>query len=202
MNIIFCRHAETIYNIEDKFQGASDSNLTARGIAQAESLNQYLLKHFQVKNFLISPAERVQKTFEILSRGMDVNVKAILQLQECCYGDWEEKVRSELDPEVLKSREQNKYTFVHPGSYKGIPGESYEQQYDRVKPILDGLDQYEGDLVIVGHRGTMMCIMKYYRQLTDQEAGSIKDPHNQIVIIDREHGVNCFDIDTVTNETL
>src|SRR5690606_21870364 len=111
MSLIFCRHGQTVYNLEDKFQGVSDSPLTQSGIDQANRLNDYLVKNFNVKKFLISPLPRVIQTYEIVSAGLNAEVEELEILREVSYGSWEEKRREELDQDLLKERSKKRFTF-------------------------------------------------------------------------------------------
>ena len=39
------RHGQTVFNLKGRIQGASDSPLTALGVAQAQSAKEYFEKH-------------------------------------------------------------------------------------------------------------------------------------------------------------
>ena len=124
MSLIFCRHGQTVYNTEDRFQGLCDSPLTLEGIDQAKRLNQFLIKNFNVKRFIISPLHRVVDSYEYASQGLNAEVESRDDLKEVCYGEWEEKVRTEIDPSILEKRSEHRFRFVHPGEFQGHKGES------------------------------------------------------------------------------
>lgn len=186
MNVIFCRHGETQYNLEDKFQGVCDSPLTTKGIEQAQAINKVFREVFHVEKFLRSPLPRAQQTAAIMSYGITTDVQVLQDLRELCYGEWEEKKREDISPTLLEERSKDRFNFVHPGRYKEMLGESYHLQYQRLLPLFKKLESMQGgkDIVIVSHHGVMISVLKYFQNLSDQEAGQIKNPNDQIVVID------------------
>lgn len=183
MAIIICRHGETYYNLEDRFQGISNSPLTPKGIKQAEKLNIFLKKYFEVKVFYLSPAMRVIQTFEIANK--DINAKHLIdyRLREVSYGDWETKSRNEIDRKLLEEREKNRYEFTHPGQYNGIKGESYLDVFERVKPLFHKLDQVHDDVCIISHHGVILAAYKFYFQKSNLDLNKLRISNDEIIVV-------------------
>ena len=66
MRLYLVRHGETVWNFENRIQGASDVPLNDRGREQAESLAIKLQK-IQFFKILSSPLERAFETAKIIS---------------------------------------------------------------------------------------------------------------------------------------
>lgn len=188
MKLIFCRHGQTEFNLADKFQGVSDSPLTNEGIEKAKLINKFIKSNFQISDFYLSPAPRVKQTYDIVSENITANLYYDDRLKEVCYGDWEEKRREDLDQNLLKIREKDRFNFIHPGIYKGVKGESYMQQFLRLKPFLDEITSKIDlkDKVIISHHGIMISILKYFNFLKDEDLNSARIANNKIIIVEIE----------------
>jgi broad specificity phosphatase PhoE len=66
--ILLVRHAETEWNLQRRYQGQSDSPLTATGVAQAHAIGRLLgaLPEAQSARIISSPLGRAQGTAEII----------------------------------------------------------------------------------------------------------------------------------------
>lgn len=175
MKIFFFRHGETIFNTEDKFQGIANSPLSEKGIKQAEKISEIVHSN-KVRKFYLSPALRVIQTYEIASQNMLCEKEIDPRLRECCYGDWDGQPRSEILPETLEIRSKSRFTFIHPGEYQGIKGESYAMVYERVLPFLESLTstQANDDICVISHNGVMMAILKFFLKKENEEMNQIR----------------------------
>jgi probable phosphoglycerate mutase len=189
MKLIFCRHGETLANLEDKFQGVSDTELTEKGKNQAHRLNTYLKTLPQVDKFIISPFPRVISTYKIASEGIDAEVMQEEAIREMSYGDFETKPRHEIDKSVLEEREKDRFNYSHPGHHNNIPGDSYATLYKRIASFLDDLTEETNNdktIVLISHQGVLVCVRKYFLGLSDKDAGSLRVPNNEIFIVTKE----------------
>jgi len=189
MKLIFCRHGETLANLEDKFQGVSDTELTEKGKDQARRLNELLKKLPQIDKFIISPFPRVISTYKIASEGIDAKVTQEEAIREMSYGDFETKPRHKIDKSVLEEREKNRFNFSHPGHHNNILGDSYATLYKRISSFLDNLivkTNTDETIVLISHQGVMVCVRKYFLGLSDKEAGSLRVPNNEVFIVTKE----------------
>ena len=64
MKLLVVRHGEIQFNVEHRYLGALDPELTAKGIAQATALHSALPVHLDA--IVCSPLRRAQQTAEIL----------------------------------------------------------------------------------------------------------------------------------------
>ncbi len=199
MNIIFCRHGETEYNLLGKYQGLSDSPLTKKGEMQARHIGKFLKDNYSVQRLIISPLPRVKATTDIINKYIHAEVIVVPELIERSMGEWEGRNDEEIGkPELVKQREKNRFHFIMEGSYNGVPSESYAQVYDRIKVFLENeIVQYyttNGDLVVVSHHGIQLAVAKYYLHLSDEEASKLHMQNNMVGILDSD---NIFRIETI-----
>lgn len=184
MAVIFCRHGETHFNLDDKFQGVSNSPLTQKGIDQAKTLGKFLVENFQIKKFYLSPAMRVIQTYEIVNENIHAANTIDYRLREVCYGDWEAKKRSEVNSDLLKLRESQRFTFKHPGEYDGIQGESYSEVYNRVKPLLEKIIKNNEDICVIAHHGILIATIKFLSNKNDEEMNSLRIANDEVIVFD------------------
>ncbi len=98
-DLLICRHGETEWNVEGRFQGALDSPLTVQGRAQAENQRNILSLLTTIPDRVFSsPLKRVLDTAEIALRGRDVDIKRDARLCEIDMGDWSGKRREDVLP--------------------------------------------------------------------------------------------------------
>ncbi|KXK07450.1 MAG: Alpha-ribazole phosphatase [Microgenomates bacterium OLB22] len=189
--LIFSRHGQTEHNVADIFQGICDSPLTARGKEQAKLLNTFLKNHTRGQHFVVyrSPLPRVLHTTNLATDGLDCNINEIDALREVCYGDWEGLHKSDIDPDLFARRENERFTFVHPGSHKGVPGESYKHLYERLLPHIQKWEKRMDDeeIVVIAHGGVMTCALKYFSEPGDQSAETKRVANNEILLIERKN---------------
>lgn len=181
--IYFSRHGETIFNKEGRLQGISDSPLTDVGIEQAKFLKEFSMEK-GITRCVSSPLPRVVETAKIV--GIPYSLEN--RLREICYGSWEEKCKSELRKlDLCKEREREKFTFKHPGQFKGIEGESYEDLFNRLKVFMAYLSEVEAEsnLLVLSHLGVLRCVYKYFNNLTNEEAGKLEFLNNTILVLDK-----------------
>ena len=183
--LIFCRHGETILNKENRLQGLSDSPLTEKGIQYAHSLGSFFAK-LDLQKIYLSPLPRVVQTFGIANKSINFSAAIIsAELKEMCYGEWEGLSKDELKKHpVWKKRNEDRFNFVHPGSYEGIKGESYHDLFVRLTHFFRELSHKDttNDTVVVSHLGVMRCAVKFYLHLSDLETGALEIPNSDVLL--------------------
>ena len=93
MNLIFVRHGQSVWNLENKFTGWVDVGLSERGVREAEEAGRTLLSYkFIPEVCATSFLRRSKSTAEIILNKMkeevdfDIEIKDIWQLNERHYG--------------------------------------------------------------------------------------------------------------------
>ncbi len=183
MAIVICRHGQTVYNKEDRFQGVSNSPLTDKGVEQTKKLRDFIEKSFDIKLFYISPAPRVLQTFKILNTNLQKPAIIDYRLQEVCYGSWEGKHRNDIEKTLLEQREKNRFKFKHPGTYQGRKGGSYQELYCTVKPLFMEIENSRQDICIIAHHGIMIAAYKYFFKPENDALNELRISNNQVIVI-------------------
>lgn len=187
--LIFARHGETVYNKEHRFQGRSDSPLTEHGIKQAVAVGAEL-KKYNPSFFYISPLPRVFSTYTHMQSN-NTPYQIVSDLAETCYGEWEEKRKDEIaELPAWIIRQKDRFNFVHPGEWHGIPGESYKQLYERLIPFFNKLHNLDerACCVILGHIGVMIAAKKFYEGHTDTDASKTMISNSTIFKVEKIDG--------------
>jgi XTP/dITP diphosphohydrolase len=100
---LLVRHAESVWNAAERWQGQADPPLSERGAAQAEALARKLAGT-RVDALLCSDLRRAQETAQILGRALGLDPRPDPRLRELDVGRWAGLTRSEilaLDPDLL-----------------------------------------------------------------------------------------------------
>ncbi len=153
------RHGETDWNLEGRWQGATDVPLNDRGRDQARDLAERLRYH-PIGAVGASDLSRARETGEIIAQMLSVPfVGAHAGLRERSYGVLEGRTREEsmaLHPEVWKDH-------VH-GTLLEAPGaEPHATVASRMHETLESLTLAHADdkraLVVVTHGGSMRVFL-------------------------------------------
>ncbi len=162
MIIYLIRHGETTANVEKRFAGVSDVELTEKGVGQAVLAGEKL-KDIQFDAFYSSTLKRAHETAKIIAKHQSVNVVALETLKEMNFGIWEGKKLSEIkeqDGELLNQWFVDFETFVVP------EGESVKEMFERVtmayKTIIEpyALDS-DTKIAIVAHGGVIQSLLSF-----------------------------------------
>ena len=157
--IILLRHGQTIWNVEGRYQGQLNSNLTALGKEQALKNALKISKFIGTDSlnneensfkFFSSPLGRAKETTFIICDTLGLDRKSIIfdsNIQEVNYGIFEGKSKAFCKSEYAKEfqdREANKWSYVLEG------GESYEMVTKRIHLWLDSIKS-EKLVILVEH---------------------------------------------------
>ena len=187
--LILIRHGETDWNIDGRYQGQADPPLNRRGLAQSrEVANQ--LGELGLDCLYSSPLRRAYQTAEIVSKTLEVPLYIEPRLMEIHQGDWQERLRSEIErkyPEVFRQWQTAPWTVTPPG------GESLSQVQNRVYTALDEIltrhkDQCVG---LVTHRIPITLIRLRYQDFAPDTVRSlsmeIPNTYWEEIVIDGAH---------------
>ncbi len=86
--VILVRHGETEWNVQGRYQGRSETDLSARGRDQADRLAGRLAE-VRIDSIFSSPLRRTMATAEAVARGRALRVVPVPELIEIGHGEWE-----------------------------------------------------------------------------------------------------------------
>ena len=162
MEIYFVRHGQTIWNVEKRFQGLSDSPLTELGITQAKLLGEKL-KDIKFDKFYSTSLKRAYDTANYIKGNREQEVEIFDDFVEISMGDMEGIQQEEfkkLYPEQVKNFFFNQLEY-DPSSFGG---ESFLEVRERVAKGLDKFIDLNKDyerVLVVSHGATLKTLLHY-----------------------------------------
>jgi len=151
--IVLWRHGQTAWNIERRFQGSLDIELTDTGVAQAHRAAR-LLAGLRPDAIIASDLKRVMATAAELATVTGLTVDHYAGLRETYAGDWQG-----LTHEEIIERFGEQYAAWKRGEpVRRGGGELESEVADRAAPVvLDAAEKLPdgGTLVVVSHGGTI-----------------------------------------------
>jgi 2,3-bisphosphoglycerate-dependent phosphoglycerate mutase len=182
------RHAETFDNCRGIFSGWRDSNLTQKGLEQAQKVAEQL-KYYQIDFAFTSHLKRARKTLEhVLKFHPSIPVYVDDRIIERCYGVLQGRSKKRLEHE-----NPGLYAMIHRGYEIPPPkGESLKMVESRVLSFLKQLNawlvQTPGNVVISCHGNSMRPIRKVFENLSLAQMLQLENPHDLALIYDLQLG--------------
>jgi len=163
MTILYLtRHGQTEWNLQARFQGHMGSPLTEKGINNAKNLSDKL-KEVEFSKIYSSPQKRAYDTAEIIKRDKDIEIITDDRLKEMNFGEWEG-----VKAEKIKKNHSQMFDNLwnNPLDYSIESGESYQDVYDRVIPVIEEIkNKYDdNDKVLLVAHGIVLAIIMMYIQ--------------------------------------
>lgn len=152
--LLLLRHGETEWNRAARFQGAADSPLTERGVAQAEGLGRLLAASGVARgshDVFVSPQPRARETARIALGPLGLEAGLDDRLVEIGMGRWTGLTRLEVAAGWPGPEEEAVLAF-----YARCPnGERLEDVAGRARAVLEGLRR---PTVLVTHGITLRLL--------------------------------------------
>ena len=167
--LYFTRHGETVWNVENKICGMTDSPLTPRGQQQAQELGEAVRRSgAPIDRILYSPLSRAADTAKAIADATGVPAQCEPLLREQCFGRYEGTPRDGAEFQISKTHFADRYSG----------GESMMQLAQRIYNLLDRLRADTGTTyLLVAHNGIARVVESYFRDMTNEEyaAAGIKN---------------------------
>ena len=168
-SIYFARHGETVWNVENKICGRTDSPLTEKGRQQARELGQKVKESgVHIDEILYSPLSRAADTAKAVAAATGLPARCEPRLREQCFGKYEGTPRDGAEFRISKTHFADRYDG----------GESMMQLAQRIYNLLDELRQDENKTyLLVAHNGIARVVESYFHDMTNEEysAAGIKN---------------------------
>ena len=168
-SIYFARHGETVWNVENKICGMTDSPLTEKGRQQARELGQKVKESgVHIDAILYSPLSRAADTAKAVAAATGLPARCEPRLREQCCGKYEGTPRDGAEFRISKTHFADRYDG----------GECMMQLAQRIYNLLDELRQDENKTyLLVAHNGIARVVESYFHDMTNEEysAAGIKN---------------------------
>lgn len=150
MQVVMVRHGESLWNVERRYQGQTDSGLTPRGREQAALAAQLLLDEMgPLETVWSSDLPRARDTAQAYADLTGATVIEDARLREIDVGDWEgrrvEEIAEEF-PEVISA-------FREGQDPPRGGGETFAELRARVAEFLDELSGRDQERALVFSHG-------------------------------------------------
>ena len=159
--IYFVRHGETVWNVENKICGMTDSPLTENGRAQARQTGALVhASGLHIDEILYSPLSRAADTAKAIAAATGIPAREEPRLREQCFGKYEGTPRDGAEFKVSKTHFADRYDG----------GESMLQLAQRLYNLLDELKADENKTyLLVAHNGIARVVQSYFYDMTNEE---------------------------------
>ena len=148
LRIILVRHGETKWNIEGRYQGQEDTELSERGVTQGHMLAEGL-RDIPIDRCISSPLQRSYMTASFCAELHGLTVSTDARLEEINHGDWEGRLADEIQakyPVEFAQWHKTPEVVTMPGQ----GGENLEAVRRRVRAAFDEYaERYDGETVLV-----------------------------------------------------
>ena len=215
-HLILVRHGQSVWNLENKFTGWVDVELSKNGREEASKAGK-LIKNLKIDfgMFYTSYLKRANETLNIILKEINVENNQVVkawELNERHYGNLtglnkdemkkklsEEKVHQlrrswDIPPEKL-----DKDSPYHPLNniiYKDIPKnlipdtESLKDTYDRVIPYYKTyiMENIKNNVLISAHGNSIRALCKFLFNLDNKDISKLEIPTGNPLILKFENG--------------
>ena len=184
------RHGESEANIQKRYTGITDVDLSNKGKVQAEAAGKRLASE-KISGVYSSPLKRARETAEIICRETNFNESKIIImdcLMEVNFGLFENMTWNEIESDY---KEESEKWILSGHKYKFPKGEGYE---DIIKRIAMFIDHVPDNSLIVTHFGVVQSILIYLGIANDMNLWNFTISNGDIMAINNktiaEHWVN------------
>lgn len=186
--VIFIRHGQTEWNVNGRYQGQSDVQLTAAGKEQAAKLAE----HFPVKEIdavYASDLNRAMVTAEAVAGRFGLSVQAEPAFREISFGEWEGLTYEQI---VAKWPEAMGNFLQHPDILEIPGGETFPAVQKRAVARLEELvAKHEGQTIaIVAHGAVLRTLLTAALHMPLQYLWSIRQFNTAVNIVRYDAGAS------------
>tara|TARA_B100001146_G_scaffold5612_3_gene4982 strand:+ start:18296 stop:19036 length:741 start_codon:yes stop_codon:yes gene_type:complete len=229
MKLILLRHGESQWNLENRFTGWKDVDLTEDGINEAKfSAQQLLKKNITIDTLHTSLLLRSTNTAKIIADIISFNkenIKYDWRLNERHYGALEGLNKSEtaakygeeqvhiwrrsydISPPLLQEDDDRHPRFNK--KFKNIDGklpkgESLKNVIDRLNPFwkqyIDHIKKNTGNHLIIAHSNSLRAIIKILDKLSDEAIISVNIPTGVPLVYTLDKNLNVINKEYLMDE--
>lgn len=155
MRLFIVRHGQTSWNVLGRAQGHTDIGLNETGRDQANQVAQQFTDT-GIGGLLSSDLSRAIDTARPISEVSGVPIIVRKELRERKFGEWEGKNFAEYTQWVqeIARKENLPVTEIRPEG-----GESFQDVWRRLDPIVAEIDGTSQNLAVVSHGGTCSMLL-------------------------------------------
>ena len=180
-HLYLIRHGETFYNLENRIGG--DSELTEKGLSQAEGLAEYFSNKELPLIFTSEKRRTIQTAEPIKAMQKKCTIIPLAEFNEINSGICESMSYKEIRekyPYIYSERKTDKYHYAYP---KGEGYASMKERIDRGINKVMYLSNSSGNIMIIGHRATNRMILSHFLFRREEDVPYIYIPQDKFYYI-------------------
>lgn len=186
VKLFLIRHGQTRWNLEGRYQGDRDIELTAAGIRQAELAAAYLSR-VSFAGVYASPLMRTMKTAGIINGDRGLEIREMEGLKEVDFGRWEGMKFQDIDDKYGTDYQR---WLDDPYSNRPTGGEDFRELTGRTVSSVERIVEENEDgsnVAVVTHGGVILSLLVYWLQIPVERWKSIIQRQGaiNIAVIDR-----------------
>jgi broad specificity phosphatase PhoE len=181
MRIYMVRHAQTDWNQGNLAIGQSDVPLSELGVIQAVQLGERF-ESLPVDRIISSDLIRCRITAQAIADATGAPIEWAPQIRERSFGEWESQDYGSVNERLLALSIELGLPF---SQVRAPAGESHEDVWDRVAPVLAPLFEAEGNIVLVSHGGTSRVMLALLLRATHATTFCFKFDNASLTQLDR-----------------
>ncbi len=158
IKLFLIRHGQTQWNLEGRYQGDQDTELTEIGVKQGELASRYL-SNIDFANIYSSPLKRAVDTANILNKNRGKEVIIRKNLKEINFGKWEGLKFSQINERYHKDYQN---WLEDPYNNPPTGGEDFNLFIKRTSEEIDNIVDENVDksnIAIATHGGVIIALI-------------------------------------------
>ncbi len=207
IELVLVRHGQSVWNLENRFTGWTDVELSEQGVREAHEAGQLLKRHgYKFDVAYTSSLKRAQKTLDYILEELGqtgLPIHRSDRLNERHYGALQglnkQETAERYSPEQVhiwrRSYDVPPLASDHP--VKGEPnGESLKDTYFRVLPYYQSLIEKDlkagKKIIIAAHGNSLRALAKHLLKISDDKIVEFEIPTGAPLIIKLDEKLNAL----------
>lgn len=177
--LVIVRHGQSAWNLENRFTGWVDVDITEKGEAEAKNAGEKL-NGMKFDYAFTSGLKRAQRTLDIILKGIgqsDLHVEKNEALNERHYGDLQGANKAET---AEKYGDEQVHIWRRSFDIAPPNGESLKDTLDRVLPYFEKeivpLLKAGKNIIISAHGNSLRALIMYLEKLSPEEILKVEIP--------------------------
>ena len=155
--LIVVRHGQSVANLEGRYAGHYNAQLTETGVLQAEKSAEYVADNYKIDAVYSSDLDRAYYTAKALGDKVGIEVVKMEELREIFCGEWEGKKVSDV---AVEYKEDYDKWMTDISNCRPTGGESVKELYERIINVFEKLArENEGKTAYVATHGTPIRVV-------------------------------------------
>ena len=191
---IFVRHGQSQTNIEQHFTGQLDSQLTEKGILQAELLSKWVEENYSVDKIYASDLSRAYNTALACANKFGISVLKCTELREINGGSWHGKKYVDIMEEYPEEYRAWKNNIGEAALPEGETVKDFSQRIVAEIKNIAGLHPNQ-TVMVVTHAVVIRAMMAVFQKGDIAKAAEIPwVPNASVTVANYENGRMQFEV--------